>query len=78
MGRGRADGFESIVMDPISDNQFKVIYNHSKISAGSMTKNFALAVGKKMNVDLACLCKYTAPAPTLAGISSQFLIPWSR
>ena len=61
MGRGRADGFESIVMDPISGSQFKVIYNYSKIPAGSMTKNFALAVGKKMNVDLVLFVKIYGP-----------------
>jgi ankyrin repeat protein len=61
MGRGRTDGFESIVMDPISGSQFKVVYNHSKISAGSMTKNFALAVGKKMNVDLVLFVKIYGP-----------------
>ena len=61
MGRGWADAYESIIMAPVSDYQFKVIYNHSKISPFSMTKKFALAVGKKMNVDLVLFVKIYGP-----------------
>jgi ankyrin repeat protein len=61
MGRGHADDYESIIMDPISSRQFKVIYNHRKISPASMTKSFALAVGEKMNVDLVLFVKIYGP-----------------